>query len=105
MAEQHDVAGQVRDGTVGQMARAEEIRRLQVIRRVTRPGLGIPAGIGFDAEDLPGAPGGLIIRAQPACRRPTAAFSIVGSSSSTAFAAGPSGMKLSSLVTRVIRPA
>ena len=44
-------------------------------------------------------------RAQPACRRPTAAFSIVGSSSSTAVAAGPSGMKLSSLVTRVIRPA
>ena len=57
-----------------------------------------PPGIGFDAEDL-------IIRPQPACRRPTAAFSIVGSSSSTAFAAGPSGMKLSSLVTRVIRPA
>lgn len=69
------------------------------------PGLGSPAGIGFDAEDLPGAPGGLVIRAQPACRRPTAAFSIVGSSSSTAFAAEPSGMKLSSLVTRVIRPA
>jgi hypothetical protein len=59
----------------------------------------------LDAEDLPEAPGSLIIRAQPACRRPTAAFSIVGSSSSTAFAAGPSGMKLSSLVTRVIRPA
>jgi peptide/nickel transport system substrate-binding protein len=43
-------------------------------------------------------------KTQPACRRPTAAFSIVGSSSSTAFAAGPSGMKLSSLVTRLIRP-
>jgi hypothetical protein len=84
------------------MARAEEIRRLQVIRRVTHLGWTAPPGIGFDAEDLPG---GLIIRAQPACRRPTAAFSIVGSSSSTAFAAGPSGMKLSSLVTRVIRPA
>ena len=68
-------------------------------------GYDAPPGIGFDAEDLPGPPGGLIIRAQPACRRPTAAFSIVGSSSSTAFAAGPSGMKLSSLVTRVIRPA
>jgi hypothetical protein len=87
------------------MARAEEIRRLQVIGRVTHLGWDAPPGIGFDAEDLPEAPGGLIIRAHPACRRPTAAFSIVGSSSSTAFAAGPSGMKLSSLVTRVIRPA
>jgi hypothetical protein len=71
----------------------------------------IPAGrdvhdlCAYDAEDLSGALDRLIIRAQPACRRPTAAFSIVGSSSSTAFAAGPSGMKLSSLVTRVIRPA
>ena len=42
--------------------------------------------------------------AQPACWRPTAAFSIVGSSSSTMFAAGPSGTKLSSLVTRAITP-
>ena len=91
MAEQHDVVGQVRDSTVGQTARAEEIRRLQVIRQVTRLGWDAPPGIGFDAEDPPGAPGGLIIRAQPARRRPTAAFSIVGSSSSTAFAAGPSG--------------
>ena len=62
------------------------------------------AGLAGDVR-LPGAPGGLIIRAQPACKRPTAAFSIVGSSSRTAFAAGPSGIKLSSLVTRVIRPA
>ena len=45
------------------------------------------------------------LRAQPACRMPTAAFSIVGAASSTAFAAGPSGTKLSSLVTRVTRPA
>jgi hypothetical protein len=43
-------------------------------------------------------------RAQPASRRPTAAFSIAGSSSSTALAAGPSGTKLSLLVTRAIRP-
>jgi hypothetical protein len=77
----------------------------RVIRQVTHLGWDAPPGIGFDVEDLPGAPGGLIIRAQPACRRPTAAFSIVGSSSSTAFAAGPSGTKLSSLVTRVISPA
>ena len=76
-----------------------------VIRQVTHLGWDTPPGIGFDAENLPRAHGDPIIRAQPACRRPTAAFSIVGSSSSTAVAAGPSGMKLSSLVTRVIRPA
>jgi hypothetical protein len=76
-----------------------------VIRQLTHLGLGALPRIGFDAKDLPGAPGGLIAPAQPACMRPTAAFSIVGSSSSTAFAAGPSGTKLSSLVTRVIRPA
>jgi hypothetical protein len=38
------------------MARAEEIRRLQVIRRVTHLGGDALPGIGFDAEDLPGAP-------------------------------------------------
>jgi hypothetical protein len=76
-----------------------------VIRQVTHLGWDALPGIGFDAEDPPRGTGGLITRAQPACRRPTAAFSIVGSSSSTAFAAGPSGMKLSSLVTREVRPA
>jgi hypothetical protein len=82
-----------------------EPKRSGVVRRVTHLGWDAPPGIGFHAEDLPEAPSGLIIRAQPACSRPTAAFSIVASSSSTAFAAGPSGMKLSSLVTRVIWPA
>jgi hypothetical protein len=69
------------------------------------PELGRPARDRVRRRRPARASGGLIIRAQPACRRPTAAFSIVGSSSSTALAAGPSGMKLSSLVTRVIRPA
>jgi hypothetical protein len=100
MAEQHDVVGQVRRPPSDRWL---EPKRSGVFR--SSGGSRTWAGIGFDAEDLPGAPGGLIIRAQPACRRPTAAFSIVGSSSSTAFAAGPSGMKLSSLVTRVIGPA
>ena len=49
MAEQHDVAGQVR-WPRRQMARAEEIWRLQVIRRVTHLGWDAPPGIGFDAE-------------------------------------------------------
>jgi hypothetical protein len=77
-------------------------------------GTGRPGdGSGRDDVGEAGVPQGHVLggqhdrhqRAQPVCRRPTAAFSIVGSSSSTAFAAGPSGTKLSSLVTRVTRPA
>jgi len=56
MAEQHDVVGQVRDGAVGQTARAKEIRRLQVIRQVTHLGWDALPGIGFDVKDMPGAP-------------------------------------------------
>src|SRR5580700_6410044 len=61
--------------------------------------VGLPGRPGIDiGVQLPGP-------CQPASRRPTAAFSIAVSSTSTAFAAGPSGMKLSLLVTRAIRPA